>query len=279
MQAADTAVTRTGEALRGFETTGYRPPDERDLEALFRRHFGDPSDHGWRVRMRARFGYHSPDQWYEAVVDRLVTPGCRWLDVGGGKSVFPENPSLARELAGRCALLVGVDPSDNIDENSFVHRQVRSAIEDFRSDVAFDLATFRMVAEHIEHPARVIAALDRLIEPGGHVVIYTPNRWSPSAIAASMVPSRWHSIFTGLFAGMSARDTFPTFYRMNTRGELRDLFGKGNFDEAGFAWLDNCRTLQRVRVGCAAELAAWRALRAVGFRYPENDLLGVYRKR
>jgi 2-polyprenyl-3-methyl-5-hydroxy-6-metoxy-1,4-benzoquinol methylase len=253
-------------------------PREQDLDALFRTHHGDPSRHGWRVKMRCRFGYFSPDEWYEAVVDRLVAPGCRWIDVGGGKSIFPENEKLSRALAARCGLLVGVDPSENIHENELVHRHVRSAIEEYRPGETFDLATFRMVAEHVEHPRHVIDALGRLLRPGGHAVIYTPNRWSPGALAASLVPGRWHDLFARALDTRGKEDVFPTFYRMNTRGRLRALFEEGGFAEAGFAHLANCRTFQRLRIGCFMELSAWRLLRGVRVGYPENDLLGVYRR-
>ncbi len=228
--------------------------------------------------MRQRFGYYSPDQWYEAVVDRLVTPGCRWIDVGGGKTVFPENEPLSRELAARCGLLVGVDPSDNVFENHLVHRRVRSAIEAFDSSEPYDLATLRMVAEHVNQPRAVVAALSRLIAPGGHVVIYTPNRWAPITMLAAAIPDRWHSRFTRISDDRAEQDVFPTRYRMNTRGQLRALFESDGFREAAFAYLDNCRTLHRFRPTCFLELSAWRALRAVGLRYPESDLLGVYER-
>ncbi len=254
-------------------------PGEDDLEALFRRHYGDPADHGWRVRLRHRFRYFSPDQWYEAIVDRLVTPGCRWVDVGGGTSLFVENEQLSRELADRCAFLVGVDPSDNICANQLVHQRVRSTIEQFQPQETFDLATFRMVAEHVEQPRDVVQSLARLIRPGGHVVIYTPNRWAPAAVAASLVPGKCHSGFARVLDARRKEDVFPTFYRMNTRKRLREMFESGGFAEVGFAYLDNCRTFQRLRLGCLAELCAWRLFRAAGATYPENDLLGVYRKR
>ncbi len=253
-------------------------PSERDLQALFRRHQGDPDSHGWRVRMRQRFRYYSPDEWYEAVVDRLVTPGCRWVDVGGGRSIFPENESLSRELAGRCGLLVGVDPSENIFSIPFVHERARCGIEDFHPGERFDLATFRMVAEHIARPRLVVRLLGDLVRPGGHVVIYTPNRWTPLALGAGLVPDRWHTVFTRLSDRRGEEDVFPTVYRMNTRRTLGRLFEESGFSEVAFAYLDNCRTFQRLRPAFFTELCAWRALRGVGITYPQNDLLGVYRR-
>jgi SAM-dependent methyltransferase len=260
------------------DTANIVLPSEHDLDALFRRHYGDPMGHGWRVKMHHRFGYHHPEKWYEAVVDCLVTDGCKWIDVGGGKSIFPYNPKLSKELADRCSLLVGVDPSNNIHENTFVHQQVQSVIEDFESDDTFDLATLRMVAEHIRQPELVVRSLARLIRPGCHAVIFTPNRWSPVSIASSLIPNRWHSSITHLLWNTNKEDVFPTCYKMNSRRQLRSLFINGGFIEADFAYLANCSTLQRFRPTCFGELCLWRLLSAFGIPYPENDLLGIYRR-
>jgi SAM-dependent methyltransferase len=253
-------------------------PHETDLDNLFRKYHGDPRNHGWRVRMRRWFGYFSPDQWYHGVVDRLVNNGCRWIDVGGGKSVFPGATALARDIASRCGALVGVDPSDNLEQNELVHERVKSSIEDFRTDRTFDLATLRMVAEHIERPEQAIQSLARLIRPGGRVVIYTPNRWSLASVAARGIPDKWHRRFASLMWNAGADDVFPTFYRMNTRRTLRAVFEAGGFKEVAFAFLDDCNILSRFRATCFVELCAWRVLRMFGVKHPENNLLGVYEK-
>ena len=66
--------------------------------------------------MRYLFKYFGPDAWFVAVVDRLVSEQCYWVDVGGGKSIFPQNGALAEALTRRCAFVVGVDPSDGIQK-------------------------------------------------------------------------------------------------------------------------------------------------------------------
>lgn len=251
-------------------------PSERELDALFRRHHDDPLSHSWRIRMRHRFGYYATHKWYEAVLDHLVTEGCKWIDVGGGKSILPHNAKLSKELASRCDSLVGVDPSENINENTFVHQRVRSTIEDFHSESLFDLPTLRMVAEHIPSPKPAVESLARLIKPGGHVVIYTPNHWSPVSIAATLIPNRWHSFFTHLLWNTKEEDVFPTCYKMNTRNQLRVLFRDVGFTEVAFRHLANCSTFKRFRLTCFGELCLWRLLRLFSLNYPENDLLGVY---
>lgn len=254
-------------------------PTERDLEQHFRDLYGDVRKHGWRVRMMHRFGHSTAEAWYEATVERLVTPGCVWLDVGGGKSIFPHNPELSAKLAQRCAVLVGVDPSDNIATNPFVHERAQCLIEDYHSERQFDLATLRMVAEHIQETESAVRSLARLVKPGGRVLVYTPNRWSPVSLAAAAIPFRLHQPITHFLWGTKEEDVFPTVYRMNTRRALRALFEQGGFTEVAFAHLDNCNTLQRFRATCFAELSVWWVLHKLGLHYPENNLLGIYQRR
>lgn len=249
-------------------------PSSQDVLDLFRRHHGDPASNGWRVRMRVRFGYRQSPEWYQALVDRLVKPTTRWIDVGGGKALFPHDPRLSRELADRCRLLVGVDPSGNLSMNPFVDEYANCLIEDYQPATVFDLATFRMVAEHVTEPDKVLSALTRLIAAGGHVVIYTPSRWTPISILASIIPNRFHA----LFVDRDSEDVFPTCYKMNTRSTLRKLFESHGFREVGFMQVDDCVLMNRFPLTHFVELTIWRALNLVGLRYPQTDLLGLYER-
>lgn len=255
------------------------PPSQAELAELFRLKHGDPAQAGPGPKRRWAFGYFTPDDVYETLVDRLVRPGIDWLDVGGGRDLFPSNRRLARRLAERCRLLVGVDPSDNLQENPFVQERFQGLIEDYRTDHKFDLVTARMVAEHITQPEAVLENLARITRPGGHVVIYTVNRWTPVALLSAGLPFGWHHPLKRLFWHTEDRDTFPVAYRMNTRPTLARLFDRAGFDEVLFAKLDDCRVTANFRWPHYCELALYRVLRAIGLTYPENCLLGVYRRR
>lgn len=254
-------------------------PTQAHLEEVFRLKYGDPQTTGWGPRMRWRFAYFTPDEFYEAVVDRLVQPGTTWLDVGCGHDVFPHNQALARRLADRCRLLVGVDEDPALEENEFVHERIRSGIADYRTEATFQLVTLRMVAEHIGDPEQALAALARLTQPGGKVVVYTVNRWAPAALAAQLVPFRWHHAIKEVLWGTEEKDTFPVVYGMNTRRRLARLFAAHGFQECCFRYLDDCRSLGRWRFSHWLELSLRRLFRGVGLAYPENCLLGVYERR
>ena len=248
------------------------------LDAVFLEKYGDPATWGWTPRMRFGVGHASPDDWYEALLVTMVGPETTWLDVGCGRDLFPSNVATARRLVGTCRKLVGVDPDTNVHDNDFVHERVRSTLEDYETTQRFDLITLRMVAEHVTHPGLLVAKLQSLLAPGGKVVIYTVNHWSPSAIVASLTPMSVHHAVKRLLWQVEERDTFPTVYRMNARKTLRALFEGVGMTEALFVKLDDCRSSSRFPAWHRAELWASGVLNRMGFNYPENCLLGVYRR-
>lgn len=250
----------------------------RHMPDVLQLKYGAPADRGWTPRLHARFGYASPDDWYEAMLFHLIDAGTEWLDVGCGRHIFPSNPAGARRLAETCRLLVGIDPSDNIRENTLLHERAQCLLQDFRTDRRFDLVTLRMVAEHIEDPAPVMTALTRLVRPGGRAVVYTVAKFSPASLIAAITPIAFHHAAKRALWGEEERDTFPVAYRMNTRRDLRRLFGQAGFAEASFRYLDDCRAFGQFKTLATVELALWKALGAVGLRYPEACLLGIYRK-
>jgi SAM-dependent methyltransferase len=56
-------------------------------------------------------------------------------------------------------------------------------------DAAFDLVILCEVAEHLPTEIPVIAEIGRVLVPGGHLVLSTPN--------VARLHSRWHFLFTG----------------------------------------------------------------------------------
>jgi hypothetical protein len=65
---------------------------------------------------------------------------------------------------------------------------------------------------------------------------------------------------------------------MNSKAVLKRILEENGFQEVAFWYLDDLSALGRFRIGSYLELVAWRTLRALGLRYPENCLLGVYRR-
>lgn len=254
-------------------------PTRDELMAIFDGKYRREPELGWGPKTRLQHGYFNPDDQYEAIVARLVQPGFSWADIGCGRDIFPSNPQLARALSQRCGFLFGIDPDPNIRDNPFIKEGFEGMAEDCTTAHRFDLITLRMVAEHIVDPQRSVAKIAELLKPGGLAVIYTPNKWAPVSVLAALVPNRLHHRLKSLVWDAQARDTFPTAFKLNTRADLARHCSNNGLDEMYFAFLDDCRTFSGFRLLSLTELKLQRVLRSLGLRYPENCLLGVYRKR
>lgn len=250
----------------------------QDLHELFAMKHGRSETAGWAPRRRVAFGYYPPADHYEVLVNKLATAETDWIDVGGGDALFPYNQALAQLLSDRAHRLVGVDPSDNIDNNRFVQERAKCLIEDYQTDDRFDLATLRMVVEHIADPRSAVQSLNRLLRPGGMVVVFTVSRWSPVSVVSHLLPFRLHYPIKKFFWGGQEEDTFPTVYKMNTRRQLESLFHRSGFKERYFAYLDDLSVFRHFKFLNYLELVTWRVLKWCRLRYPENCLLAVYEK-
>jgi 2-polyprenyl-3-methyl-5-hydroxy-6-metoxy-1,4-benzoquinol methylase len=275
MRREPAAGARSGMSQR--EPSRARPTAE-ELRSLFLAKYGPPHATGWGPRRRFEFGYYPPGEVYEAIVDRYVTVGCRWLDVGGGKAIFPEHPSLARQLVARASHVVAVDPSDNVHRNEFVHERVQCFLETYTPDSLFDLVTLRMVVEHVADPPAFADALGHVVKPGGRVIVFTVSSWSPLARAAAVVPFCLHYPVKRFFWGGEPEDTFPVHYRMNTRRHLRAHLNRAGFQEELFLSVDDLSTFSRFKMLNYLELVVWRAMQQLGWTYPEHCLIAIYRR-
>lgn len=254
------------------------PPDYAELMNVYNvkyYRFGDP---GWGPRMRLASNYFQPDDHYEALVARLVTPGCLWADVGCGRDIFPSHPDLARELCERAEYVLGIDPDPNILENDYITEGFQGLIEECDTVRRFDLITLRMVAEHIVDPEAALRKLVELLKPGGSLVIYTPHKWAPMSVVASIVPFALHNPLKRVIWQSESRDTFPTAYRMNTRRDLSGYASVFGLKEAYFDILDDCRVTNRFRIPNWIELKLRRMFNFFGMHYPERCILAVYVK-
>jgi Methyltransferase domain len=272
-------VSHTPALIRPQKTdTGMMAAALENLPIMLDLKYGPPDRQGSDPRLRRRFGYATPDDLYEALVYSLVDASTKWLDVGSGRSMFPANPALAELLAKRCSLLVGIDPSDNIRENPFLHEPHQCTLEGCAARHQFGLMTLRMVAEHITDPHGAVAALARLSAPRALVVIYTVSKWSPAAVLAALTPLAFHHKAKKFLWHTDESDTFPTEYRMNSRRALRDLFHFHGFREESFDRMDDCRSFARFYSLQLMELSTWKLLRTLGLRYPDSCILATYRK-
>lgn len=251
---------------------------EEDLHELFELKYGDPKNVGWNLKRRLKWGHFQPGDIYEALVKSLVKDETNWIDVGGGRNLFPKNQRLSEILSKKCQKLVAVDPSGNVFENLYAHEKVQCLFEDFVTDHKFDLATFRMVAEHISNPQAVVEKLNEIISKDGTVVIYTIFKYSPIPILTYLTPFKLHYIIKKIIWGGEEKDTFPVAFKMNTRKILRKVFEDGGFEEKSFHYLDDLSAFGKFKWLNLIEMTIWKFLNTLGLHYPEVNILAIYSK-
>jgi 2-polyprenyl-3-methyl-5-hydroxy-6-metoxy-1,4-benzoquinol methylase len=231
------------------------------------------------IASRLKAEYYAPEDQYEALVKRLVTPQLSWLDVGCGRAPFPNNIALSAELSSRCKRFVGIDPDAAVYENPFVHERYQLTLEQYSPTRTFDLVTARMVVEHVVDPNRFVAALRRVTSGGSVVVIFTVNWWSISTIAARFSPFSVHHWVKRALWGTDRRDTFQTVYGLNKRRILSAAMAKAGFSECLCVALPDASLCWRVPLLRDLELTSFKMFNHLGMPYVDSCILAAYQSR
>lgn len=158
------------------------------------------------------------------------------LDYGAGRNRYAQdfNPDidsyLIRDLrdlsfGGAEVTAADVDP-EVLTHPTSAHQMVidPTAALPFE-DHKFDLIVSDYVFEHIEDANMVATELQRVLKPGGWMVIRTPNQFGYLKFAASLVPNKLHdAALQFVQPHRKAVDTFPTHYQLNSRGAFKRHF-------------------------------------------------------
>ena len=169
-------------------------------------------------------------------VNALLKPTDVVLDIGCGRGALADDPVPYRRslriLKGKAAKVLGIDVDEAGRENPFLDefREIqgdRWPVE----DSSVDLAVSDFVVEHITEPDVFFAEAARVIKPGGHLCLRTPNKHSYFGLASRLIPSRFHaSITKKTQEKRQEEDVFPTVYQCNTRRSLYRVLREHGFD-------------------------------------------------
>ena len=170
-------------------------------------------------RLYAKYysGRRFHDALYRDVIRRHLKPGARMLDAGCGRHL-----TFSREFAA-VAHVVGVDLESTFEtDNQRAPFAVRGDVTalPFASD-HFDIVISRSVVEHLVDPEQAFREFNRVLRPGGKVVILTPNKYDYVSLIAAATPYRLHRYVVSRIFPVSEDDVFPTLYRANTVTTLR----------------------------------------------------------
>jgi ubiquinone/menaquinone biosynthesis C-methylase UbiE len=184
---------------------------------------------------------------YETRQDLLVDwmletfpENARVLDVGANDGAFC--PQVSR-IAARAGWLAGVD-SDTVKlaRHPYLHERFDGLLEDAPiADASFDCVYAMFVLEHVERPERFMAALSRVLRPGGSFFFMTPNGqhyFAAIAGALGRVKLQDRVLRVLLRRELVDRYHYPALYRLNTPKRLVALGSSHGFSEFEFRYCE-----------------------------------------
>jgi ubiquinone/menaquinone biosynthesis C-methylase UbiE len=170
---------------------------------------------------------------FDRMIRASLRPGMAVLDAGAGRGV-----RFSYDYKDHVARIAGADVDENVLHNPNLTDAVVADLSNLPyDDGAFDLAFSKFVFEHLDRPIHVFRELRRVLKPGSHLLIHTPNRWHYVTIIAALTPTRFHVWYTSKL-GQDERDTFPTRYRANDPKTIRDLAARSGFRVASLDLLE-----------------------------------------
>lgn len=175
-------------------------------------------------------GWQPATHVYRDVVIGYLSPSQRVLDLGCGRG------GIMERLHPQAGFTVGTDP-DLISLREHRAPEVDRACGlaehlPFSQD-AFDLICCSWVLEHLADPGRAFREVARLLAPEGHFVFVTPNRRHP-LLALNRAFGWTRGRLVDRLYGREAEDTFPAFYRANTRRQIDRWAGQAGLRMVAF---------------------------------------------
>jgi SAM-dependent methyltransferase len=172
-------------------------------------------------------------------VNAILTPEMSVLDFGAGRGKWVDVEQGYKleltTLRGKCREVIGADVVEEVRENPLVDSAV--VIDPAEplpfADDYFDLIVSWAVFEHVENAEAVAKELARVLKPGGWLCAWTPSKWSYFAIAARMIPLRFHRrVIRWTSSAREDKDVFPIAYKLNTMGAINRYFSQ--FDNCSY---------------------------------------------
>ena len=177
---------------------------------------------GADVEARARLSLgRSHQRIYQTVADLLSARGAGGVlaDIGCGTG------DLWEALRGRFQSCVGVDAVryEGLPADVAFHAADLDAAPLPLPDASVDVAAAVEVIEHLDNPRRFVRELDRIVRPGGWVVVTTPNQLSALSLLTLVVKGRFSAFQDGMYPAHRTALLEVDLRRLLADCGLRDL--------------------------------------------------------
>ena len=191
-----------------------------------------------------------PQVWYGRALQRYVSPGIRWLDVGCGYQILPDwamPPAEQKRLARSVAFLAGADVDERIKDHPLLTYRIKAlgGALPFKAET-FDLVTANMVVEHISDPENFLSDIFKVLRPNGRFIFHTPNYLFWLIFISHLVPDPVKKSIIKIIEHRDAEDVFPTYYTMNSSGRIGRLARQAGFEVEELRIIGTSRIFDRL---------------------------------
>lgn len=226
---------------------------------------GLPGQQSRTRTMAQRWGNgHDATRRYKARLAQLVRPGMQILHAGCGW----DKKEVSRPFIDTCKV-VGVDLDPRVASlfHSEFHLGSLSSMP-FEAGT-FDLIFCEYVVEHLEDPEGAFSEMQRVLKPGGKILLLTPNLFSYKVLAAACTPHQFHLWMGRIRYGRGHEaDMYPTVYRCNTPTQFQRHARQARLEVVavdlvtnGPTWFEKFPVLFQIFDVFHRAIARWDALR------------------
>lgn len=148
------------------------PVPEKDLYKIYPSTYY--SFHSGKKNWAFRIKESLDKRLFKKILKQIKSDSINLLDIGGGTGWLC---NLVKKLDQRIGITQIVDIDNNAKKiaEDDGHRYFKGRIEEFSSTEKFDLVFLLNLLEHVANPPDVLRKIEQLLNPGGIVLIKTPN--------------------------------------------------------------------------------------------------------
>lgn len=165
----------------------------------------------WMIQFASALipGYVDQGWIYEKMLKKNLRKSQIWIDAGCGSN---DDILMESEVS---SLSLGFDIQMKAQSRYMAANIYFIPLK----DRSVDLISCSWVLEHLKHPTKALSEMERILKPGGHILIRTTNRFHYIPILSRHIPLIIKSKFI-------KREFFPTYYFLNDRWAFKRTLSK-----------------------------------------------------
>ena len=157
--------------------------------------------------------------YYDGELAPLINGKAVLLDAGCGEK------GIIDKYRGKNRLSVGIDLEfEALKRNASLDKLLSADVAKLPfKDSCFDVVICQWVVEHIKEPGLVYREFARVLKPNGDLIIVTNSVFNPLMLISAILPASIRDrVKERAFASGVKEDTFPTYYRCNSKEKFED---------------------------------------------------------